>query len=307
MNYVPHYPSLSSMFNNKQIVSREIKDVRYSPKSPTFVSSFFSDTYSVAVFVAILAAFTQCQSTQAQIPTECPKIDPKYVVHLPHPDCTKFYKCSWGKKFEQICPKDPRNDGRLHFNPVEQVCDWPEMAGCKNNNIGTVEPSTIFIDPSIRTTSPIEINTPSLPNYCPINTGGITMKVQHDTICNYYYLCIDGEKILQSCRPGNVFDSILHVCNFLDNVRCNGKKIMPPIRLAFSKCLSKGFGKTVKFPHEYQCDKYYECHNGNMILKECPSGLHYDWIREVCHLPSIVKCVPSIPPTSPSTIAKYDK
>lgn len=56
--------------------------------------------------------------------TQCPAIDPEFAVHLPHPQCTKFYKCSNGVPYELECPDE------LHFNQDKSVCDWPIDAGC---------------------------------------------------------------------------------------------------------------------------------------------------------------------------------
>ncbi|MGW7455669.1 carbohydrate-binding module family 14 protein [Streptomyces sp. NPDC054787] len=38
-------------------------------------------------------------------------------------DPTTFYHCAWDVAHLKACP------GPLHFNPVLQVCDWPEDAG----------------------------------------------------------------------------------------------------------------------------------------------------------------------------------
>ena len=36
-----------------------------------------------------------------------------------------FCHCDWGVAYYKDCPAG------LHFNPVLQVCDWPQDAGCK--------------------------------------------------------------------------------------------------------------------------------------------------------------------------------
>lgn len=45
-------------------------------------------------------------------------------VHLPHPNCTKFYQCHWGEPVERVCPLG------LHFNAEISVCDFPVCANC---------------------------------------------------------------------------------------------------------------------------------------------------------------------------------
>lgn len=54
----------------------------------------------------------------------CPAVDPDFVVHLIHKECTKFCKCDMGKPFVINCPAN------LHFNPKLEVCDNPGHAQC---------------------------------------------------------------------------------------------------------------------------------------------------------------------------------
>ncbi|XP_015188167.1 PREDICTED: uncharacterized protein LOC107072609 [Polistes dominula] len=67
------------------------------------------------------------------IPTKCPKVDTlEYTVHIAHEtNCSKFYKCFNGEKYEMDCPKYQK--GLLHFNKLLQVCDYPKSAGCQTN------------------------------------------------------------------------------------------------------------------------------------------------------------------------------
>lgn len=61
------------------------------------------------------------------IPLTCPENDDIFhPVHIPHfTDCTKFYKCFNGGKYEMDCP------GGLHWNIEKDYCDFPEQANCK--------------------------------------------------------------------------------------------------------------------------------------------------------------------------------
>ncbi|GJQ81034.1 hypothetical protein Trydic_g21843 [Trypoxylus dichotomus] len=55
----------------------------------------------------------------------CPEINEEYVTFLTDGgDCTIFYKCNWGVPILFNCPAG------LYFNPVLNVCDFPEDAGC---------------------------------------------------------------------------------------------------------------------------------------------------------------------------------
>lgn len=56
-----------------------------------------------------------------------PEYDPDHMVYIPHEtDCGKYYICDpYGVELEQTCPSG------LHWNPVVNYCDFPELAQCK--------------------------------------------------------------------------------------------------------------------------------------------------------------------------------
>lgn len=134
------------------------------------------------LFVAItaatgIAAYYPGDKPILPVPEKCPKVDPlNYTVHLAHEDCTKFYKCANGKKYPMDCP-DNWQGGKLHFNKVLQVCDYPDRAGCNGNNPD-------IIDDTI----------------CPPGSDGKTFP--HECSCDKYYVCKNGDLILQSCTKG---------------------------------------------------------------------------------------------------------
>ena len=78
------------------------------------------------------------------IPTECPLHDSmNFTVHLAHEsNCSLFYMCERGHKILRICPLRDTEGNRLHFNPLLQVCDWPERAGCTSEGGTTAKPTT---------------------------------------------------------------------------------------------------------------------------------------------------------------------
>lgn len=77
--------------------------------------------YNVTTFVVL---FYQVHS----IISEC--VDGDY--YSSERDCGAFYQCSNGQLFEHRCP------GELYFNPVLNVCDYPENVQCG----GSIEPTT---------------------------------------------------------------------------------------------------------------------------------------------------------------------
>ncbi|KAB0791356.1 hypothetical protein PPYR_03156 [Photinus pyralis] len=48
----------------------------------------------------------------------------------------------------------------------------------------------------------------------------------------------------------------------------------------WSICPPEDLGVTLR--HETDSSKFYECHRGRKIEKDCPPGKYYDYIRNVC-------------------------
>ncbi|KAL6436575.1 hypothetical protein ACFW04_004799 [Cataglyphis niger] len=121
-----------------------------------------------------------------KIPTKCPIWDTNDTVHLAHEtDCTKFYKCSWGRKYLFDC-RWINNEGKeiiLHFNKWTQNCDWPWEAGCAE---------------------------------CPGNEkdGYPSIKISYEinNTCSEYYQCVNGEKQLHYCSSGLCFSATCQNC-----------------------------------------------------------------------------------------------
>uniref|UniRef100_A0A336LPX3 CSON015613 protein n=1 Tax=Culicoides sonorensis TaxID=179676 RepID=A0A336LPX3_CULSO len=87
-----------------------------------------------AVFLAVIAitiAIAYC--AEGIYDPRCPPYDPPNTkpTYLPHEsDCTKYWMCSNGKRYEKICP--PMETGeRLHWDQKNEYCNWPYAANCQ--------------------------------------------------------------------------------------------------------------------------------------------------------------------------------
>ncbi|XP_048516336.1 serine-rich adhesin for platelets-like [Athalia rosae] len=183
------------------------------------------------------------ENTKPTIPTECPAENEGDAVHIAHEsDCGLFYQCDWGHKVLKECPSG------LHFNPVLQVCDWPENVGCSSNGgnsgEGTKPPVTSNDDAETSTES--VQSTTSKPN--------------------------DSEESTTSAAPGSSDDSE------------NTKPTIP------TECPAENEGDAVHIAHESDCGLFYQCDWGHKVLKECPSGLHFNPVLQVCDWPENVGC-----------------
>uniref|UniRef100_A0A182NC04 Chitin-binding type-2 domain-containing protein n=1 Tax=Anopheles dirus TaxID=7168 RepID=A0A182NC04_9DIPT len=77
--------------------------------------------------LVLLGMFAVAISRAAEVTLTCPAEDDIFnPVHIPHfTDCTKFYKCFNGEKYEMDCPSG------LHWNIEQNYCDYPEQAHCE--------------------------------------------------------------------------------------------------------------------------------------------------------------------------------
>lgn len=135
----------------------------------------------------------------------CPEVDdPNDLIFIPSlADCEKYYLCHQGE------PKQFRCAPNFHFNPVENFCDYPELANCE------VEPTP---DPE---TEPGEIEIE-----CP-ETG--IFWFPHPYSCEYYFICLNGESVLHHCAPGLYWDAANNRCDFPENALCELTPIPQPL------------------------------------------------------------------------------
>merc|ERR1711973_135521 len=76
------------------------------------------------VLITVLV-YAECRPSSEGTVVSCPEDVHDFI--LPHEtDCSKFYKCSWGEPHLYQCPEG------LWFDPVKDVCNWPDEVDCAN-------------------------------------------------------------------------------------------------------------------------------------------------------------------------------
>ncbi|CAG5053319.1 unnamed protein product [Parnassius apollo] len=65
------------------------------------------------------------------------------------------------------------------------------------------------------------------------------------------------------------------------------------------------FSVHLLLPHETDCDKFYQCSNGQKILKQCPSATLFDNDLQVCNWPNAVDCSRWVTQTTEYVATKY--
>ncbi|KYN42258.1 Peritrophin-1 [Trachymyrmex septentrionalis] len=235
--------------------------------------------------------YTTSSTTEAinEPRTTCPPKGSTEKVRLPHPClCNQYYECVEGDKVLRTCPID------TYFNDATDVCDWSTEVKC------------ISQFPSHE----IQIKSYDINNKCSPNGRAFN----HEDSCTEYYLCSEGEKVLQYCLEGLHFNVTIQMCDYPQkkcNLNTSGPQPIPTVALNICPLDSI---QQILLPHECNCTQYYECIDGKQILRDCSDGLHYDYVRQICNVPIEAKCndfTTTIPqssfPTIPDSSKCYDE
>lgn len=260
-------------------------------------------------------AVDECSGKSAQ----CPNPDGPESVYIPLEDCTKFCQCSNGQAILHHCP------GILHFNPVLNVCDYPQDTGCeKSGNTTTSVATTTKPSPT-----PLPVTTPGgdkcadvLP--CDPECGsGKTVVALED--CSEACECSNGILNLITCSEGLHYNVKEEKCDFPNLANCEPGNITtiipstttsvpittPSTTTTTEKPLDECSEKYVQCPNPDgpdsvyipldDCTKFCQCSNGQAILHNCPDGLHFNPVLNVCDWPQDAGCGKQVNTTTTST------
>ncbi|XP_059477880.1 mucin-2-like [Neocloeon triangulifer] len=243
------------------------------------------------------------------------------AIHYPNPeDCSSYCVCNWGNPILMQCPPG------LHFNPVAEVCDWPQSAGCD----GTVEPP-----PGIGGDDGDNCRTVRCPGTCgPIN-------LPNPGWCNSFCRCANGTSSFYPCPPDLVFNPSLGICDYSDcenrddfntttsypiesttttpitittkpptNTTNTPITTKPPTNTTNTPITTKPPNNTtpsrpicpnvtcpetngefvLHLPNPGDCGSFCKCDWGTGYYFDCPDGLHFNAQLQVCDWPENAGC-----------------
>lgn len=110
----------------------------------------------------------------------------------------------------------------------------------------------------------------------------------HESACDLYYDCYEGQGFLQSCPNGLVYNrdgrfGLIGRCDYPHNVDCTGRpERNPPQSTEHCDWLYGIFG------HETSCTRYWTCWNGTATEQFCIGGLLYNEETHACDWPQNV-------------------
>lgn len=148
-------------------------------------------------------------------------------------------------------------------------------------------------------------------NGCPTNPA-IKKQLPHETYCNKFYLCTNGELEEMYCAGNLVYNEYTEECDWLWNVNCKGKNISeskpPQEEVAVTESNEDGDDTTCnsdpsKAPEicaqpendgalvaNERCNFFFKCSHGNAVALRCPRTTAYDACKNRCDWLENVDC-----------------
>ncbi|KPM09194.1 peritrophin-like protein [Sarcoptes scabiei] len=111
----------------------------------------------------------------------------------------------------------------------------------------------------------------------------------HEEYCDYYYECVNGEALVQTCPNGLAFaghqKGLSSNCDYPHRVGCpDGARVMGQQPISSENCHWQ-YGV---FPHATSCTRYWHCWNGTATIQQCPFSLLYNDAVHACDWPDNV-------------------
>ncbi|NP_001243938.1 insect intestinal mucin precursor [Bombyx mori] len=236
---------------------------------------------------------------------------------LPHPQCNKFYKCTFGQPVEMVCY------GNLYFNLKTWQCDWPENVECGDRidpaDTTTASPTPTTLVPETTTnreteapiTTPIPTTTetttaevtttttqaPTTPTLAPTTTTEVpTTTTQAPTTTTLAPTTTTEVPTTTTQAPTTTQEpdteppTTTAAPTVAPTPEPEPEK--PEIDFLENGCPVNPHIHWL-LPHEGNCNLFYYCVWGRKVLRHCPSTLHFNKVIQVCDWPWDAGCASS--------------
>lgn len=218
------------------------------------------------------------------------EIMPKKAIHLSHPkECSKFYKCFYGRAFLMVCPD------RQHWSVKLNRCEHPKKANCKPDGsyqtrakaarvkaVGYVDEDEESEEITIEG-HPLCAGDPD--PYHPKHFG-------HADDCTRFYKCFVGTAYEKRCPRGQHWAEHLDRCEMPELARCRkrmrGKSgdlahVQFGDRFPDSRCPDVDDAHhPVHFAIETDPTKFFLCFSGDVVVMQCPERQEFDLAKRRC-------------------------
>jgi hypothetical protein len=168
-------------------------------------------------------------------------------------NCRSYFQCNSGQTIEREC-----EFGYL-FNSEYETCDEAHLVTCGRRII-----------PSEDSLAPEDF----FPQ-CP-KRGIIYRNNPQD--CSGYVICNEGVLTQHFCPQGQQFNRRTTECDTPENANCLASRIVNPQTPVLPDCS----GDDEFFPDLGNCQRYFECEDGEPKMKTCGIGMVWDNTWQTC-------------------------
>ncbi|KAM8708360.1 hypothetical protein ACLKA7_015349 [Drosophila subpalustris] len=283
-------------------------------QDPSTTSTTFATTISSNPHVICTKMFVGLWThSLADVFEECnADNDQQFIVS--NRSCTHFILCNGEDSHEGECPEGDR------FNAVEQMCELMEDIDCRTGqpingqtensvatevqenvtaapvNISTIAETSTSTAAHVPSPSPESnssvISSPistsnqvvtTVASICPRNDNpNQIVLLAHDQSCTDYFICYGGQPVAMYCAPTLQFNVRTGKCDKAEIVKCLRSSIA--VREQCKK-------HTVDiYPHPDNCNYFYYCRNGYLMLQQCPFFYGWDYDKRSCVAIKQAKC-----------------
>ncbi|XP_045776067.1 integumentary mucin C.1-like [Maniola jurtina] len=282
-----------------------------------------TDMKAFTVFLALIATTVASSWPDAVCPPE-QQIDWTIEKLLRHEDCNKFYKCTFGQPVEQRCPAG------LWFCLKNWRCEWPELVDCEDRNVPvetttitepiptTPEPTTTTTTtpaptttttmtttpaptttttttttpvPTTTTTTPVPTTTTTTTTTPVPTTTTTTTPVPTTTTTTTTTLA---PTTTTTTTPVPTTSTTTPEPTTTTTTTTTTPAPTTTTTTATPEFRPNGCPINVfehwLLPHETDCNFFYYCVWGERVLRNCPSGLHFNRTIQVCDWPRDAGC-----------------
>ncbi|KAM7355868.1 uncharacterized protein ACRADG_001813 [Cochliomyia hominivorax] len=247
------------------------------------------------IFFALISLGFCASLIKAEQYMECFNKEPGTFVALAS-NCSKAIYCNGPNSREVEC-----DNRKPYFSEEIHSCD-EDANKCGDRPFGnkvtpivpiitiTTTTTTQTPETSTSTTTSTSTSTTLRP---PSSSSSLWCPPEDDTLkplffphpksCSQYYLCYHGVATVMQCPSGLHFDASLQSCNTANNVNCQIPNQIHPR----DQCLPQ----TVDvYPHDTNCNYYYKCEYGYLMIMQCPFNMGWDYEQRICIKKSKAKC-----------------
>ncbi|XP_030375555.1 uncharacterized protein LOC115624850 [Scaptodrosophila lebanonensis] len=223
---------------------------------------------------------------------ECKDVNERHFIGS-NKSCAHYIFCNGEDSYDGECVEGD------YFSAAEEMCEPMGNVDCRPNlgitvspfegneviTIGAVMIPTIAQPSATSNTSGASIESikPIVSNVCPKedSSAQIVLVADHKS-CSDYYICYHGEPHAMHCSGMLHFNKLTGKCDRAENVGC---------LVSATNTREQCRDHTIDvYPHLNNCNYFYYCYHGFLLLQQCPFSYGWDYEKRSCVVLGRAKC-----------------